>query len=203
MRRHWKKLALLVAATALAASVLFAICGGEPEPTYQGRTLSDWLLDARSPTAEAEALVHMGTNALPHLVKWACNPPPKWRESIANLCLNHPKMAPKPLTDWLNKRTFLHNATIGAFSLLDTNAYPALPQLSLIVTNTKDEASALSAYSSISVILRGSFLIASRSARPDSRGKKVVLEQAFQLPNPIVRQAATNAHRFGELHNWP
>lgn len=59
------------------------------EPKYNGKTLTQWLeisasrrYDKRWPQAE-DAVRHIGTNALPWLVKWAHNERPDWQVKTA------------------------------------------------------------------------------------------------------------------------
>jgi hypothetical protein len=200
VRRHWKKLALSFAVAAAAGCLLFALLSREPEPSYQGRRLSEWLLNPPSLHAESAALLHMGSNALPCLVNWACAPPPKWRKSIADFCLNHPKTVPNFVTTWAAKPLLLCNATSDAFWMLDTNAYPALPQLSFMMIKTNNEASAQGAYRSIIAALRGSFFTDSGDRR-EPKLNRMVLEHAFKHPDPVVRQAATNGLWFTVRHD--
>jgi hypothetical protein len=62
----------------------FVPAADQDEPTYQGRTLSDWTHDFDSHTlvvvghepAAWTAIGHMGTNAIPTLLKWMSEPDP-------------------------------------------------------------------------------------------------------------------------------
>lgn len=74
-------LATLLATVCLAG---FAVAADQSEPAYQGRTLSDWTRDFASsgiyivghePPAWT-AIHHMGTNAIPTLLKWMSEPDP-------------------------------------------------------------------------------------------------------------------------------
>src|SRR6476660_6778861 len=57
----------------------------EPQPSYQGRTLSQWLIaynNDRSRSDAPTAVHNIGTNALPVLVKWLTYKWPKWRVRV-------------------------------------------------------------------------------------------------------------------------
>jgi len=65
----------------VTAGVLVAVLSGPREPEYGGRRLSEWVLrlnpvgSAAAKEAE-EAIRHIGTNALPYLLKWIQEKPP-------------------------------------------------------------------------------------------------------------------------------
>ena len=69
-RRH----ILILLACGLAVG-LYALLSGLREPSYQGKSLSQWVADldpqGRPESAKAaEAVRHMGTNAIPYLLEW-------------------------------------------------------------------------------------------------------------------------------------
>ena len=87
---------LLVAGAVLVLCALF--WPREHEPSYQGRTLSEWLtvyednrvgpLVKRHPELSKQAkdaVHHIGTNALPLLVEWLDYEPEKWRYKVADV----------------------------------------------------------------------------------------------------------------------
>src|SRR5437879_1390641 len=85
---------LLLAGCALSGLVLFLLLTNrEREPEYKGKMLSEWLLqyerqfriDGYSAKArEAEdAVRHIGTNAVPCLVKWTRYERPRWKEKVS------------------------------------------------------------------------------------------------------------------------
>ena len=165
MRRHWKKLALLLAATAIAASVLFALLSREPEPSYQGRSLTQWAtaypnnlfpgwLQDPQEQAEADALLHMGTNVFPLLTKWAVAEPPKWSKPLDFLCGKFPSLRGNGLVASVyskaNRQPMLAQA---AFVLLGTKATPALPELARIAADTQKTNQAAHATQAIDTIL--------------------------------------------------
>jgi hypothetical protein len=186
MRRHWKKLALLLGA-ALAACVLIGIFNSDPEPSYQGRTLSNWLAN---PTGDqdlyVEALRHMGTNALRYLVNWGCTPTPRWRAYIEQLCHSHKSLVPNRLTHWAEKDSARVSATYRAFSLLRTNAYSVLPELNRRAATKPDSQEALGASVCLATILHGYPL-----------GHIKMTDQRYMSDSdPVIREAATNVNRL-------
>src|SRR3954463_6177234 len=44
----------------------------EPEPVYKGKKLSEWIIDEDVQSVERrEAILNLGSNAVPFLIKWA------------------------------------------------------------------------------------------------------------------------------------
>jgi hypothetical protein len=181
---HRKRLALLLIATVIVASILLAVLAPEREPAYQGHNLTYWVLDSADHQEQTDALRSMDTNTLPFLVKWACTPTPAWRASIESFCANHPKWFPSSLVDRLRRNTLRQWHSYSAFSLLRTNAYPSLPQLNLIAATQRNGGADLS----LSAILYG-------YPCPSMPTLRNLEEEALRNPNPVVREAATNAHR--------
>lgn len=69
MKKRWC-IALSVTAAALVIAFVAGLVSGTREPEYEGRKLTQWLAGLRGPgrTNAIEAIRHMGTNAVPHLV---------------------------------------------------------------------------------------------------------------------------------------
>lgn len=138
MRKRWTIWA--AAGCALAAVIATLTFRTEREPEYGGRKLTEWLkLYLQSPDRftdgreAAEAVRHIGTNALPWLLRWADYEPPGWRMTVGT---NAPALArrsgvfrsaylwllnrPAEDLNWL--------ARIG-FEILGQQARPALPEV--------------------------------------------------------------------------
>lgn len=73
--------------------VLLALLSRDREPRYQGIELSEWLRAYGEAAAETnapatqqafDAVTAIGTNALPHLLKWLAYEPAAWRNRLAN-----------------------------------------------------------------------------------------------------------------------
>ena len=74
---------LIVSACALVLVAAVWIGGGEYEPRYNGRSLSEWLEIASTNRPEGmRALRQIGTNGLPYALKWISNEPPAWRDKL-------------------------------------------------------------------------------------------------------------------------
>ncbi len=185
MRRHWKKIALVVAAIIVCA-LFGVILMFDPQPSYQGRRLSEWI-KAEDEQAELGALLHMDTNALPYLVKWTCyGAHARWQRTLLTFCSAHPSGLTTRLAVFLNWNYNRAEHAARALTLLSTNAYPALPQLGLLIAENRDPAAASRAQLCNLRILYG---------WPRHAVEMVAKEQrAFHDPNPAVRQAATNVH---------
>lgn len=119
----------------------------KPEPTYRGRTLGEWVdAYAGGPPSdtipfneilakrkeEAEAIRKIGTNALPHLIKWIEYEPPGWRTRIYT---NYPRIA-----RWLEgarirdkQREARAEATERTISLFGRDAERAIPELTRLI----------------------------------------------------------------------
>ena len=102
MSRRW--FILIGAAFIVLASVIL-ISSGRGEPHYQGRALSDWIGDARIADwnnvdyqldpkwqAASNAVAHIGTNAVPALVKWAFAKDSKPKATIISWLNSHPSL---------------------------------------------------------------------------------------------------------------
>jgi hypothetical protein len=185
VRRHWKKLALFLAAVltcAFLATVARSLTT-PPQPSYQGRSLSQWVLGHTDLSftqpmreAEADALQHMGTNVLPYLVEWAVQAP-KWRQPLDRLCRTfHPLTNNNLVASAYSSARRKQSLAKVAFSLLGTNAAPALPELARIAASTRNTGQQTRARENIASIL---------IAYPDPD-----LNTFLSHPDPIIRSEA-------------
>jgi len=142
-RRRWRIVAVLCAL--LIGAVVVAWWTREREPRYKGVPLTAWLCTYDSyfgsgnfPTTSqmedaAEAVRHIGTNALPFLLRWMCDEPAPWRIKwrIALEKLPHPADRLGRLTDrrigpgW----ELRHRLALYGFTILGPDASPAIPEL--------------------------------------------------------------------------
>ena len=134
--KRGKGVALILVACAVVGLVVATFWPAEKEPEYQGKKLSEWIIaytllsDPNTPAANA--LRHIGTNALPLLVKWVGFQNPAWR---SNLLAAYAKL-PVPLQNssaknWLTqdaKETRAWAAT-GAFRIIGRDALSAVSSL--------------------------------------------------------------------------
>ena len=125
----------LAALLATACLICSAAATDEHEPIYQGRTLSDWTRDldphtvvmvGHEPSAWT-AIGHMGTNAIPTLLKWLSEPDP-----------------PEPLKPHLAPCFTLSRSERAefAFRILGGAARPAIPELTRLARKSSDPSRA-------------------------------------------------------------
>ena len=114
------------------AAVTLAIFIGprEHEPEYNGIPLSEWIThyytDAYDSQA-TEAIQHIGTNALPYLVRWIQYEKPRWKTSLNHLCAKLPSSIQKlPPSRWLvcDKAERRAEFATEAFAVLGSKASP-------------------------------------------------------------------------------
>lgn len=149
--RKWLVMIAASAALAITLAIVLRISNREPEPSYNGRTLSEWLKDYRRPEAngglpsEAELAVRsIGTNALPSLLKWIRYELPPWREQLLKLAtrpvegktLNEGKIV-YGKSFILGKSSRLAELAELGFVILNTNAAPAIPELEALMKNNQ------------------------------------------------------------------
>jgi hypothetical protein len=95
--RTRRRIVLLIAGL---TTLLLFLCLKEREPSYEGRSLSEWISDLPSPTAPPPppevnpgeradtikranaAIAKMGTRAAPHLVRWIAYKPSRWKTAL-------------------------------------------------------------------------------------------------------------------------
>ena len=118
------------------------------EPDYGGRKLSDWLLAYGSSsippeTAEAaEAIRHIGTNALPWLMIWRNYQMPSWKGNLAAVLERGPLTGTytRAVGRSLARQQNLAAQTLVGFQVLGRQASPAIPELKALL---KDEPSSV------------------------------------------------------------
>jgi len=121
----------MVALVAIVAAVV--LMTGNPEPTYNGRTLSDWITDSPElpqgydskiiaevrQREDVAAVLAMGTNALPWLVRWAGYESPHMPFSL--------QRKTPILRNYFQRRALLRTRAYQIFIPLGTDAAPAIP----------------------------------------------------------------------------
>jgi hypothetical protein len=145
---------LIALAVALAALVWALLQRRHDQPTYQGRTLRQWLITAmdyrydeggaaRAKAVQATNAVHrIGTDALPWLVKGLDCEIPKWRDNLFDALprqtFTHPRLA-RPLIGPEGTRFLL---SVTGFEILGEEAAPAVPALMALAGDwqSKDRA---------------------------------------------------------------
>jgi len=128
----------LMALVILGAAVVWLLLPRNDEPVYQGTKLSDWITSAQllnrsraSPGdgQDVEAILLIGTNALPYLAKWIAYVPPR------------PRREPKLFGITIPFRTRDTKAELAqgsaiALRILGPRAAPALPDLVYLLKGT-------------------------------------------------------------------
>ena len=130
---------MIAAAAVVVIAVLFAIAWpGEKEPEYQRKKLSEWLdayqsaaffsgIGADQRTKEAEdAVRHIGTNALPWLLRWLKAETPGWRLGLSRNLPWQGRM--ERLRTWLVNANTKAEAAVTGFEILGEQASAASPQ---------------------------------------------------------------------------
>ncbi len=121
-------LILIIAGAALVLWIFLAT--HEPQPSYQGRTLSEWLIayqNDRSRSDAPTAVHNIGTNALPVLVKWATYEWPKWRVLLNETAM---RFGGRPLLRFVSgSPAERQSAALVGFEILGPEAAPAIPAL--------------------------------------------------------------------------
>src|SRR6266480_1197120 len=104
MRKGWKYLVLIGAGVLVVVGLL--VCGlfREREPEYGGKRLSEWVQVLGAHAANGgdahladEAIRHIGTNALPYLLKWLSYETPNWKFKLYEIVDKTVKKRPD---DW-------------------------------------------------------------------------------------------------------
>ena len=135
--------------TSLAAYAFLSLCvlaasGTEEEPSYNGRTLSQWLAIEHAVArtvgpglhrAPEEAVRAMGTNAIPKLLEWT-----SYQRSSAEREGQTEPTRPAPGTNQSPELTPLERArsTVFGFCVLGAAARPAIPQLTELARSSSD-----------------------------------------------------------------
>ena len=138
--------ALLILCGCVLACVVWVVRPREREPSYQGRTLSEWLRGYRQPLGStapvisneaADAVRHIGTNALSFLLKWMQEPQKlsPAREKFLTVAFRVAYMwklgsTPREVVLRMAASRELRAASaLWGFVILGTNASPAIPDL--------------------------------------------------------------------------
>ena len=132
-RRFWVALVLL-AAIALAG---MAMAWWPSEPSYQGRSMSLWLIDLSSGEQQkreqaVEAVQAMGTNALPRLTRMLCaKDDARWKQALLKLESKQSLLR----THFTPAEEVRGRAVAGFFALGSSAQKSAVPALIRIVEN--------------------------------------------------------------------
>ena len=126
----------------LFVALMLAVWHGRSEPTYEGKSLSDWLRLYRQPIGAmapvvspeaADAVRHIGTNAVPFLARWigdSRNIPP-WRLRLFGLAYSRKLGTParEIFLESVARRELRASRAIWGFVILGEAARGAIPDL--------------------------------------------------------------------------
>ena len=141
------RLALLLIALLMLSIALVVSLVPSREPGYAGHTLSEWVdtysdFSKTLPGESDDAIRHIGTNAIPDLLKWVRYEMPAWKSklyAVFNPILGRLKQSWK-LT--ANRETTRANDAMRALLALGPSAERAAPDLARMLNNPKASTSA-------------------------------------------------------------
>jgi hypothetical protein len=134
-----RALSIVVVCTAVVVVTMLVWPRGGREPVYQGKRLSEWIKLPEGKKAKAErvaAIEHIGTNALPFLIKWiaVCDMPKQSKVQVA--VSKASKGAGRVLEDFRMKSLNAANDSVAAFWVLGERGSPAIPDLVQLARGT-------------------------------------------------------------------
>ena len=128
-----RRLLLILLGSVASITLAILLWPREREPEYKGLPLSTWLMRYRDDAPQAiEAIRHIGTNALPYLVRWIQYERPAWRNSLFHLHSKLPSSMQKlGIFHWMinDQAEFRADLAVEAFSTLGPKANPATDEL--------------------------------------------------------------------------
>jgi hypothetical protein len=146
-RKKWT-LAIAALAVVLAVVVYLFTPSGAVEPSYAGHTLSEWLRFDRGPfpapdkpvppPTPAEAVRHIGTNAIPFLLRLIaeCDSRPAKERVLAWLSNRLPKRLRPAQSSGYGERLAQAEAATSGMRILGPAAAPAIPELEKIANGS-------------------------------------------------------------------
>lgn len=142
MTRRRRLLFILLGCVAAITLAIF-LWPREREPEYKGVPLSAWLERGLRDPDFAPALKHMGTNALPFLIRTLKYEEPRCRTWLRNTTSNWPRwLVHNQFGNWLlgYTQSVYEAGTPIAFGILGPDADPALDELGRIARDSKNPA---------------------------------------------------------------
>ncbi|MGZ4964653.1 MAG: hypothetical protein ACXWKG_10980 [Limisphaerales bacterium] len=155
VKRRWKIAIVGAALIAIVATLVLTTPDSEPEPIYNGHTLSEWISDCApedgplnvrdaATTEGARALRAMTPQIFPTLIRWiSYERSPSLATMQDIVCAIAERIGAGEKCYALVQRR--HNRMVAAFEAFDalgTNAAPAIPQLSKMVMDANHPAAA-------------------------------------------------------------
>jgi len=143
MRKRRVYLVLLILAVAGVVGVIVEGAFREREPEYGGKRLSEWVKGIGASRAggrvrrmgigdtEREAIHHIGTNAVPYLVKFMRYEQPAWKHNL------YGSISRALRFDVVDGREALARGAVAAFDILGPDGEAALPELLRLTRDTR------------------------------------------------------------------
>jgi hypothetical protein len=125
-RKRWIGMAAVLVAFAILAAVFLP---GEKEPEYQGKKLSEWVAMAQEnpdPPEVDAAIIAIGTNNIPLLLRWLDYKPSKLREWVDDYSGDVPDKLKFLVRNRPDERADMAEST---FQVLGMRAVAAIPEL--------------------------------------------------------------------------
>jgi len=143
----------------VAAVVVVVMWPRQLEPEYKGRKLSEWLAMYTRPwdfgepwerqQEASKAVSHVGTNALPWLMKWIAYDYPPPRLTLRTFAMRLPRPISHFFLGWVwqqkTKAVVLAEDAVGGFKVIGTQGSPALPELVRLMRDRKSPERSLNA----------------------------------------------------------
>ncbi len=222
-----------------AKAIILALLGGialttaivaasrEREPTYHGKTLSQWLAGGEdvafgllaNPNRPdtREAVLQIGTNALPSLLEWIRYNPPAWRQKLdSRLGGVWPWYA-----HWVMQAEGRRDLAVDGFWVLGSRAAPAVPALARLLRNPDHKTLHEPALNALRLIGKDSLPILFPVLVDPNQGERYKiadaiagisvaegfsraheLEQRLDDPDPAMRVAVANAILWVNGVSW-
>lgn len=129
---------LVLLTVGLVVGLTALVWHGPREPGYQGKLLSEWLkayrpVGGRAPGSQqaADAVRHIGTNALPFLLSWIEDQqdPPPWRARLLSYAWKPGSPGREILLQTIAIREVRGTRAAWGFEILGEAARPAIPDL--------------------------------------------------------------------------
>ena len=143
----WRRRFILALCAVTIAGVAYLLFAPSREPSYQGRRLSEIVRSLGDPIVFSltildhdidhnnNAIKHIGTNAIPYLLKWIQSDPPPWKLSCYQRLA---KVLQRFKCHWnpLENEVQLARGAEHAFYILRAQAEGAIPELSRMMNET-------------------------------------------------------------------
>jgi len=196
----------------VVVGVIVVLPKPEREPVYGGKKLSEWVLEFRtswSKTEETdEAVRHIGTNAIPYLVKWMSYEPAPWRIKLYE---GLPAFCRGPFNGWIRKDK-LALCAFRALEKLGPNSQAGVPELVSLLNDPRRNYSAGRAAMALGSLgdeylptllaaltnrptVRGAILIGISSMGTNARTAVPALTNLLNDPDLAVRRIAATVLR--------